>query len=78
MAFDAIKKMISSFLGKFSIGVAVNKQIKNVAQLGGAFVATKLMGVEDPAQTAAVSGAIFTLLDLTRNFIKTKFKISWL
>ena len=78
MAFDAIKKFFGDLLGKFSIGTAVNKQIKNVAQLGGAFIATKALGIDDPAKTAEMSGAIFIIIDALRNFLKTKFKIGWL
>ena len=78
MAFDAIKNFFTNLIGKFSVGTAVNKGIKNVAQLGGAYVATKMLGVESPEQQAVVSGAIFTLLDAIRNFVKTKFKLGWL
>ena len=78
MAFDAIKGWLTGLLGKFSIGTAVNKGIKNAAQLGGAYVATKMLGIESPEQTAVVSGAIFTLLDAVRNFVKIKFKLAWL
>ena len=76
--FDAIKKMIGNFIGKFSVGPDVTKGIKNVSLLGGSYVATKMLGVDSPEQTAVVSGAIFTLLDAVRNFAKHKFNLGWL
>lgn len=77
----SIVDKVTAPVKKWLLGVALKKVVKRVAQLAVAFAASK--GLSEYGFTggeAEVTAAIYAVVELVRNFLKTKFpkQFGWL